>query len=311
MTFLALAPATRDARLAAAAGRFDAILAARPDLQPAVALQKQLIGLVVDLTDEVEHGRLPRLSLPAKYVAAKLARGLPALAGEPIPLPVALLTPTFLRLCEELAKGGAGKAAEHIRSAIEEAKLDLGSLLAASLARDGKAIRPGAVHRGLSPDLLWLLAELAVSPVAHALQNALLTPASDDAVLAAALAGWDHGYCPACSSWPALVEVTSSRRVLQCSFCAFARTPTRCSCVYCGEDGDQFLTVTPSEERRNRRIEFCGACRGYLKNVDVVALSPFPLLAIADLETIDLDVVAMQRGYSRPPLKEFPARPGA
>ena len=89
MPYVALAPATRESRLAAAGARWDALLAVRPDLEPAVALQRQLIGLVVDLADTIEHGRLPRLSLPPKYLAAKLGRGVPALAGEPIPLPVA------------------------------------------------------------------------------------------------------------------------------------------------------------------------------------------------------------------------------
>src|SRR3984957_17388899 len=124
MAFLALERATRESRLAEAAGRWDPLVAARPDLEPAVALQRQLIGLVVDLAQTIEHARLPRLSLPPKYLAAKLWRGVPALAGEPIPLPVAALRPTLLRLCEELSKGGAGEAADHIRASIEETRMD-------------------------------------------------------------------------------------------------------------------------------------------------------------------------------------------
>ncbi len=42
-----------------------------------------------------------------------------------------------------------------------------------------------------------------------------------------------------------------------------------------------------------------------MKAVDVAELSPFPLVAIADLETMDLDMSAIERGYTRPPLKEF------
>ena len=68
--------------------------------------------------------------------------------------------------------GGAGEAAEHIKAPIDETRLDAGSLLTASLNRDQAAIRTGAAHRGLAPDLLWLVAELAVSPFVHALQQA-------------------------------------------------------------------------------------------------------------------------------------------
>jgi hypothetical protein len=34
--------------------------------------------------------------------------------------------------------------------------------------------------------------------------------AADDLALAAALAGWNHGDCPACGLWPVLAEVAPS-----------------------------------------------------------------------------------------------------
>jgi FdhE protein len=308
MPLVALEPATRQSRLAVAAARWNALLAVRPDLEPAISLQRQLIGLVVDLAETVEHGRLPRLSLPAKYLAAKLTRGVPALAGEPIPLPMAVLKPVLVRLCEELAAGGAGDAALRIRDSIVETRLEAGSLLGASLARDQAAIRAGANHRGLAADLLWLVAELAVSPFAHALQRSLL-PTGSETALTEALRQWTHGFCPACGSWPAIAEVTGSGRALRCSFCAFAWELPGYSCVYCGETGRPFVTAAPDEHRKNRRLELCGSCRSYMKTVDVAQLSPFPLIAIADLETMDLDLAAMERGYARPPLKDF-TRPG-
>jgi FdhE protein len=310
MALVDVEPATRESRLAAAAARWVILQARRPDLEPAIALQRQLIGLVVELADTVEHGRLPRLSLPPRYVAAKLARGVPALAGEPIPLPVAILKPMLVRLCDELSSGGAGQAADHIKASILETRLDAGSLLAASLARDQGAIRTGANHRGLAADLVWLVAELAVSPFAHALQRALFLPdaGAHRGEMGTALAAWKHGFCPACGSWPALTEVAAGRRALRCSFCAFAWELPTYGCIYCGEQGDSFATVAIEEDRKNRRLELCGACRSYMKTVDVAELSPFPLLAIADLETMDLDLAAMERGYSRPPLKDFTTR---
>src|SRR5262245_908948 len=308
MAFVALDPATRDSRLRAARRRWDALVEERPDLLPAVALQRQLIGLVVDLAETIEHGRLPRLSLPPKYLAAKLTRGIPALTAEPIPLPVNVLKPTLLRLCEELSAGGAGEAADRIHASIVETRLDAGSLLSASLARDQNAIRTGASHRGLAADLVWLVAELAVSPFVYALQRSLLTP-STDAVLADALGAWRHDHCPACGSWPAIAEVAASHRVLRCSFCAYAWELPTYACIYCGDGGEKFVTAAPVEERLDRRLEVCGACGSYLKTVDVPELSPFPLIAIADLETMDLDVAAMERGYSRPPLRDFTHKP--
>jgi len=306
MPYTAAPAVSPDRLLETAAARWTAVLEARPELEPAVDLQRRLIGAVVELTALVEQSRMPKLSMPPGYVAAKLARGVPALAGEPIPLPARMLQPHLLRMCGALASGGAGETAAHIQTAIESGNIDTGSLLAASLARDQEAIRQGAIHRGLAPDLVWLIAELAISPVAHVLQRALFGDVMH-AELGAALDGWVHGYCPACGSWPAIAEVPGGHRTLRCSFCAAAWELRTYACIYCAESGEAFVTAAPDEERKSRRVEVCGTCAGYLKTVDTTELSPFPLIAIADLETMDLDVAAMERGYRRPPAKSFTA----
>jgi FdhE protein len=314
MPYIIAPPARREELDAAAEARWNAIVDVRPELATAVELQRRLLARVMSLTQAIERGRLPRLSLPPRYLAAKLTRGVPALAGEPIPVPVALLADTLVGLCRELAEGGAGEAAEHIRTVIESGQMDAGSLLGASLSRDQSAIRTGAAHRGLAADLVWLVAELTVGPFAYVLQRMLFAPAAKGGhpaageqgdPLAAALDGWSHGYCPACGSWPAMAEVVDGHRVLRCSFCSAGWELPNYACVYCGEEGESFVTAAPDEERKDRRVEVCSACAGYLKTVDTFVLSPFPLLSIGDLETMDLDMAAMEHGYQRPSLKDF------
>src|SRR5258705_10968942 len=219
------------------------------------------------------EARLRRLSLPAKYIPAKLSRGVPVLPGGPIPLPSTLLKPALLKFCSELAAGGAGDVATHIGDAIESGRLDAGSLLTASLARNQEAIRTGATHMGLAPDLAWLVAELAVGPVAHALQRTLF--ATPSAALSDALAGWNHGYCPACGSWPALAEVVGGHRLLRCAFCTATWERTIYACVYCDEQGDPFVTAAPEEERTDRRTELCSACGAYVNAVEAVWILTF------------------------------------
>jgi len=299
MSYVPVSPGNRADLLETAETRWAAISAARPDLEPAVALQRRLLALVVDLLGILESGRLPRLSLPPKYLAAKLARGVPGLAGEPIPVPARALTATTLRLCEELAAGGAGEAASHLRDAIASGAIEPGSLFTASLTRDQQAIRTGAAHRGLSPDLMWLVAELAVAPFVHLLQRTILSPET----VREALGRWGNGYCPACGSWPAVAEVVGGHRTMRCSFCAAAWELKTYACIYCRNESETFITAAPDLERKDRRIEACQACGSYLKTLDLAELSPFPLLAISDLETMDLDVAAMEHNYSRPPMK--------
>jgi FdhE protein len=182
--------------------------------------------------------------------------------------------------------------------------MDAGSLLAASLARNQTAIRSGAAHRGLAPDLVWLVGELAVSPFVHRLQR-ILFDNPGDATLRAALQAWDRGYCAACGSWPALAEVVGGHRTLRCSFCSSAWEPTAYACIYCRDTGAKFVTGAPNEERKDRRLEICSNCGGYLKTLDLPELSAFPLLSISDIETTDLDVAAMEHGYQRPALRDF------
>jgi len=310
MPLVSIRQPSRDELETISARRWDDLRLRRPDLAPAVELQQRLLAIVQRAARTLGTGGLPRLSLPPKYLAAKLGRGVPIFAGEPIPVPVGLLKTSLLNLCDALAAGGAGESADHIKEAIAANTMDAGSLLTASLSRDQQAIRTGAVHRGLAPDLVWLLAELAASPFAHALQVALLSPRQDAAVdtLADARRAWNQGYCAVCGSWPALAEVADGHRVLRCSFCAAGWELNQYSCIYCGEHGEPFVTAAPDEERKDRRVEICGACQAYLKTIDVAELSPFPLVAITDMESMDLDIAAMEHGYSRPQLKEFVKR---
>jgi len=289
--------------------RWRAILESRAQLAPAIELQRRLLTFVHDLAAAIERRGMPRLSLPPKYLAAKLARGVPVFSNEPIPLPVPLMRKTLVELCTALAEGGAGDSALHIRAAIDNGAIEPGSLLAASLARNQAAIRTGAIHRGLAPDLVWLVAELAVSPFVHALQHTLFDGTAD-AALQTALDEWNHGYCAACGSWPALAEVVGGHRTLRCSFCSSAWELNQYACIYCGESGEKFVTAAPDDARKDRRVEVCATCGGYLKTADLPELSLFPLLSISDIETTDLDVAAMEHGYARPALRDFATRHG-
>lgn len=309
MPYVALPPATQESRLAVARARWDAILHVRPDLLPAIALQRSLIEPVIALTDALGQGRVPRLSLPPKYLAAKLGKRIPALAAEPIPMPAALLKPTLLELCRHLADGGGGEPAMQIHSAFDAGTLDAGAVLSATLSRDQKAIKLAAVHRRLQSELVWLVAELAVSPYVYGLQQMVVGESGKpmDPALKQALDAWQQGYCPVCGSWPAIIEAANGSSILRCSFCALAWTLAEPGCIYCGDTGPTFVISAPDPGRPDRRLETCGKCRSYVKAIDVDELSPFPLGAIGDLETMDLDVRTMKQGFQRPATKVFAA----
>src|SRR5690606_2677541 len=117
MAYVALEPAPPGSCLALAAARWARLAASRPDLEPAVELQRPLLEIALELLDALERGHVPRLSLPPRYAAAKLGRGVPVLTTEPIPVPTAVLAPALGRVCAVLETGGAGAPAAHLAAA--------------------------------------------------------------------------------------------------------------------------------------------------------------------------------------------------
>lgn len=282
--------------------RLDELAALRPDLDAALALQRSLLGQEIELLETFMSGGLPSLSLPPRYLAAKLNRGIPILHGEPVPLPDRLLSRALRDFCERLHAGATEDAAAGLLRAIDDGRLAPAAVLSACFGRDQMRIRVMAQHATVSPDLLWLVSELTLSPFAHLLQVRTLTHAGAHAEkLHEALAGWDQGFCPACGSWPALVEAGGGH-VLRCSFCACGWELQSYRCIYCGNAGEDFLTAAANLEEPGRRLQLCGQCGGYTKVIKMDMPSVFPLVAIEDLTSLDLDMAALERQYARPTL---------
>lgn len=279
----------------------------RPDLGAAVDLQRVLVTRSVELLAETPRVIRGASAAPADLVERIELRRAPVL-DLAVDLDLGLLRPFLLGFCDDFIAGGAGAPARRVRAVLERGEIEPGSLLRASLARRQRAIRQRANHVGAAPDLVWLVAELAVGPVAHRLQHeALVSPASAPPAVRDALRGWTRGECPACGSWPALAEARDGERHARCSFCGADWMPRAGACVHCGTSGEAFLTAAADGGRAGRRIEFCRACGGYLKRVDVDAPTPFAVLPVLDLETSDLDALAAGRGYGRPSMREAAA----
>jgi FdhE protein len=252
------------------------------------------IGLVEDrvlLPPEVQV-------LDSPGVVRLLTAGVPVLRELRVAgVPLARIGSEMLAFLDELAWGGAGEAARKIARAVEGGTLDVATVCAASLARDAAAARALASEAGLNVQVLWMAIDLVTAPVANALQSALLE--SGDERVREAVAAWSRGTCPACDNWPALAEFFFGERLHRCAFCAAAWRLESRGCTYCGEAGEHFRTVPVDRVRPGRRLEVCRRCGGYLKTIDVARPTPFPLLAIEDFATGDLDRAALAHGFRR------------
>ena len=114
---------------------------------------------------------------------------------------------------------------------------------------------------------------------------------------------WERGYCPTCAAWPLLAELRGidRTRVLRCGRCA-TEWPTRhLLCPFCGNDDHRTLGHLASEgQRESRRVTTCERCHAYLKSFATLRPLDAEDLAFTDLTSVDLDVIALDRGYGRP-----------
>ena len=294
---------TSDDILNEAERRWQTLVTERPDLGPPVDLQRVLVTRSLELAEETTGATRGLSAAPAELLD-RFARAEAPVLDLAVDVDAGRLTPFLFGFCDDFASGGAGAPARRVRAALQGEDIDIGSLLRASLGRQQEAIRTRANHAGIAPDLLWLVAELSVGPIAHRLQHdALVEPSSAPAAVRALAAGWPHGHCPACASWPALAESVGGARHLRCSFCGADWQPPRARCIYCDEAGESFLIAAADRDRASRRLEFCRSCGGYLKQVDAETPAAFALLPVTDLETSDLDIAAVERGYARPSMR--------
>jgi FdhE protein len=177
---------------------------------------------------------------------------------------------------------------------------DTVKLLGAAVRQDCAAIDEIAQVNGLDPKALAPVAELATLPLLRACGRLLAGQVSP---------GWARGYCPICGSWPSLSErrgLDRTRR-LRCGRCAGDWEIEWLYCLYCGEREHGRLGSLIDEAREDGpKVDTCATCGCYVKSLATLqAISPLELL-LQDLETVELDLVALERGFHRPAGPEPP-----
>jgi len=174
------------------------------------------------------------------------------------------------------------------------------ALMSAAVTSNAQVIHLLATQHDVDPAALDSLAHMAALPLLQSSRQQL------ESILPH---HWPESYCPICAAWPVLAErrgLDRSRR-LRCGRCAADWEVEWLCCIYCGErDHRQLGSLAPDESGELLKVETCETCDGYLKSV--ASLQGFPPLELLlqDLETVELDLVALERGYHRPQALAFP-----
>ncbi len=220
----------------------------------------------------------------------------------------ALLTHGTLRLPQEMARRWIGS----LLTAVERAAQGTGvawphdlartvapiALLQGAIRMDGAAIGQVADGAGADTDALAAVAHVAAMPVLAACRRRLADEIPEH---------WSAGSCPVCGAWPTLAEMrglTRERR-LRCGRCGGDWMRSVLHCPFCDERDHHALSSLLLEGREQTcRVDVCSTCHGYIKTFMTLGAVPHPDLWMRDVETVELDLAAIERGFARPAAPE-------
>jgi len=317
-----------DRQKAALFARLDVLSQQKPELAEPLAFYRATLPLLNEAQAQVEP-----VELPAEVARQKLAAGLPLLLGEDLPLAPEATRDLFIRLCgivetvglpqqaappqkktwpfffgpkrrpdpaQLLEQAHAGNetalrtaAAQQIRQAVEQRQLDLLAVWSALATGDGQLVDGQSHDLKLDANLVRTLAQNSLKPALRAWAADLKEKVD--------LAIWRRGSCPVCGSPPTLAEIQGKEgaRHLRCGMCGADWGYPRLKCATCTNQNHKslgYITVEGEEEKYS--IQTCQVCHNYLKVIVTFEPTPVDMLAIEDLATLHLDLIANERGYS-------------
>jgi len=266
---------------------------------------------------------LTELPLQPAALKNKLEQDRALLQGEEARLDLTPTIPLFYELIDlastyrETLKGGSQRLPEGsfgissrpslLRKVLTGAKSALGRdsaqaqgpevprLLVQALLGDLDPIAREAMRLGISLELLLTLLQYSLMPALQSYARQLKPVLELDL--------WTRGYCPVCGAWPVLSELRGADpiRYLRCALCGSDWVYPLLRCPYCENADHKRLEYFFVEgEEKKERVYTCEECKGYMKVFSTLDPIQAELLTLEDLATLHLDMIASEKGYSRP-----------
>ena len=238
---------------------------------------------------------IPKIDLPEEHVNLKVEEGFPLIERANFLVDEDCSEQLFQKLCqlsleENPVLAAAGKS---LLEAMDKGKLDFAKLVTALVKNTTEVIEDSAKRLKLEFPIIRTFAKLSLQP--SLLETAVAVAQQ------VALVHWSYTYCPICGDLPAiaaLVDEEGSRQAV-CSFCGhFWRLP-RVGCPFCNNEKHEKLRYFYGEGEELCRVHVCDECRGYFKVVDITVGGDAIAIAVDDIATGHLDLLAEEEGYHR------------
>lgn len=271
-------------------------------------LPKELISLLgqtadLQLTAQKDISiQLPDLDLAG--LTSQVTRGDSFLTPATLPLDRSHIAALFSQLTHKITNEPSGlpgamvTAARLIQTALKDKTLDLDKAVDESLNGPGTTIAKWAEQTPEAPAALNFLVRAALEPSLSSAVTALVDWLGQNGINTAIR---QTGTCPVCGNLPYILELKEKEgfRFAVCSLCRHEYRIRRLACPVCDNSDPETLKFFTVPEEPGFRVETCDQCKTYTKTIDFRNLDRKPLPSLNDLESLTLDFLATEQGYSR------------
>jgi FdhE protein len=180
-----------------------------------------------------------------------------------------------------------------IQRSLRRKGIDLQTCLAKAVEGDHDYLSRLAAEEEIDLAVMNFLLHTTIKPFVEATASHLRDKVDSDL--------WDKGCCPICGSQPLMGELRSEegKRIWTCSFCGNQWRGKRLMCPFCENTEHQTLRYFYTEREKAYRIDVCDKCKRYIKTVDTRRIADEIFLAVEDLATLHLDILASNKGFKR------------
>jgi FdhE protein len=263
-----------------------------PDLEEIVTFCEKVLQAQREVQAEIS---VPPVRLDRAHLAVKISEGFPLLSREDFFVD----RERSAKLLERLCRIGLGEnpvladGSKHLLEAMDSGGVNLEGLFAAVVSDDEAGLEALAGELKIPRAVLKALAKLSVQPS--------LSASAAAATREVSLEGWNRPHCGVCGGLPAMAALVGEegRRYGLCSFCGTLYRLPRVGCPFCGTENPDDLRYFYGEDEDLYRVQVCDRCSGYLKVLDTRKGGLVEALAVEDILTAHLDLIAEEQGYER------------